>query len=165
MALPTDDPIVQRWTAIGAGLVIGLGAKYAIMIQDRSTITWRDLVVDVLLLAANALMASIMLTRLGWQGQEAIALAALFGASSDRIVRIVRKRFEAKARAYIGETAVVDVSGSKATAHIVRHERPQGAPLEILGDELLAKVRALPGGDLEALIERLNTVRGTGEAD
>lgn len=158
MALPTDDPIVQRWTAIGAGLLIGLGAKYAILIQDRSTITWRDLVVDVLLLAANALLASILIARLGITGPEAIGVAALFGASSDRVIRIIRRRFEERvniaAEHIAASVTTVPTSGTQASVHFVENADPRAAPFEAMREILKGDPAKL--AEFEAMLKALD---------
>jgi hypothetical protein len=153
-----QDPQVQHWTAIGGGLLIGLGAKYAIQLQDRTAISWRDIVIDAMLLAANALMASLLLTRLGWHGQEAMAVAALFGASSDRIVRVVRKKFEERVNVAAEHVAAavttVPPTGSEATVTFVSSPDPRAAPIEALREVYKNDPTKL--AEFEALLKRLD---------
>lgn len=161
-----DDPETQRWTAIGLGLAIGLGAKYALLMQDRRQIGLRDLLIDALLLAANALMASMVVVSMGWHGQQAIAVAALFGASSDRVVRILRKQFERQVHqrasvlfAQAGVPVTVPPSHQPTEVQMIGDSDPRLRPIQRLLETLDGKTDA----DIEALIARLNQEKGAGE--
>ena len=163
MTWPQSDPVAQRWSAIAAGLLIGLGAKYAIMMQDRRNFGWRDLAIDVLLLAANALMASIVVERMNIHGQEAVAVAALFGASSDRVVRAARRAFEKKidqqAAILITDTAtptVVPPSQTPVEVQFVDPTAPEMRPYEALREQLIA---ASSDDEIEALLATLKGLK------
>lgn len=167
MAWLPEDEEQRRWTAIVIGLVLGLLAKYAIRIQDRVPIRWgRELLVDALLLGVNALFCSITISRLGWTGQEAIAIAALFGATSDRVFRLVRTAFEKRAQAAVDAAAaatmfadsdhpqVVPPSTSPVRVKVVATDDPRTAGVTALRD-IIPEAPADPAmeGDLSRLDE------------
>lgn len=115
----------------------------------------------MLLLAANALIASMIVTRLHLRGQEAMACAALLGASSDRVMRLVLARFELTVEktatvvmAAAGERLHLPASESPVDVVVAPHE-PREAPIHRLRE--LMKAAPSPEADaaIEALIAKL----------
>lgn len=87
------DAAVQRYGAVVLGVAIGTAAKYGMSLSEGQEVSWRGVLVDVLLMGFVALMALVATDRLGLVGNSATLCAALFAISSDRVVRLVRERF------------------------------------------------------------------------
>lgn len=47
----------EQWAAIGAGLAIGLVARWAYILSNGERLTWRAVLIDCMALAPNALLA------------------------------------------------------------------------------------------------------------
>ena len=78
----------------GLGLLIGTAARYAMRIQDRLHIGWREIAADVLLLGLNGFITYTVVERLGATGKGAILTAAMFGIAQDRVIRAFLRRSE-----------------------------------------------------------------------
>ena len=93
------DLVGDQLAQTGLGLAIGTLARYAMRIQDRMAIGWREIVADVMLLGINALLTLYVIERLGATGKGAVLTAALFGIAQDRVIRVLRRRMENRAAA------------------------------------------------------------------
>jgi hypothetical protein len=83
-----------RYGPTAIGLSIGTAAKYGLSINDGKPVTWRVIAADVLLLGLLGLIAVIVSGWLGLTGNAKVLAGAMTAVSSDRLVRLVRRKFE-----------------------------------------------------------------------
>ena len=92
------EPPSPHWSAILLGLAVGIAGRYALALQEGTIFTWRlfarMITIDFLLLGINALIASFAVRQFNLSFESATIMAALIGASSDRIFRLLRAKWE-----------------------------------------------------------------------
>jgi hypothetical protein len=91
----------SRYGPIVIGLGIGTAAKQGLAITDGKPFRWRDFFADILLLGFLGLFAITVSDQFQLAGNARVLMGALVAASSDRLVRMVRKRFEQRVTAEI----------------------------------------------------------------
>lgn len=87
---------LARYGAIVLGIAIGTSAKHGLALSEGIIPSWRGIFADILLMGMVALLALFVTDRMGLVGTSATLCAALFAISSDRVIRLVRDRFEKK---------------------------------------------------------------------
>lgn len=88
------DLVGDQLAQTGLGLAIGTAARYAMRIQDRAAIGWREVAADILLLGLNGFITYSVVERLGATGKGAILTAAMFGIAQDRVIRAFLRKSE-----------------------------------------------------------------------
>ena len=124
---------------VAVGLGLGTAARYAMRLQDRLPITWREVLADVLLLGFNALLTMWAVDKLGTTGKGAVLTAALFGVGQDRVVRLARKWFERRGEKMLAAAGLGD-DKPEAPALVPPVKLPPTVPAE--PDDALTPARA-----------------------
>ena len=106
-----------RYGAVAIGLAIGTAARYGLALGDGKRLTWRGILADLLLLGILGLLAVIASDWAGLTGNAKVLAGALAAVSSDRLVRLVRDRFEKAATDRL-DTMVAPVSADRADPKI-----------------------------------------------
>jgi hypothetical protein len=84
-----------HWVNIGLALFVGMAARYAIMTSLDRAIEWRkELIKDLMIAPANALMAARFVETMDWHGLQAAVAVALFGGSSTIIFAALLSAFQ-----------------------------------------------------------------------
>jgi len=87
---------LARYGAIALGIGIGTSAKYGLALSEGKIPSWRGVIADCLLMGMVALLALFVTDRMSLSGSSATLCASLFAISSDRVIRLIRDRFERK---------------------------------------------------------------------
>ena len=126
----------QRYGAIAAGLLIGTAARYGLVLNEGRPITWRGVLADFLLLAIVGLLSTVVSDRIGLHGNERAFGAALAAISSDRLIKLIRARFEQVAEDKAGAMAkaasasdFAHMPAGEGTPNHMRVESAAGQPL------------------------------------
>ncbi|WP_404713209.1 hypothetical protein [Sphingomonas sp. MMS24-J13] len=90
----TVSDLSGRYAPVIAGLAIGTAAKYGLTLGEGRRLTWRGVVADLLLLGMLGLLSVVVCDRFGLTGDVKAFASALAAVSSDRLLRLIRKRFE-----------------------------------------------------------------------
>lgn len=131
--------VVSRYGPVATGLAIGTAAKHGLAIQDGKAFTWRSLLVDLLLLGFLGLVAVTVSEYFTLTGNAKVLAGAMAAVSSDRIVRLIRQRFEQRV------AAQVDRLPTAALARLIGGELPATTPeLRDLLDRIDEADRAPP---------------------
>ena len=129
------DLVGDQLAQTGLGLAIGTAARYAMRIQDRAAIGWREIVADILLLGLNGFITYSVVERLGATGKGAILTAAMFGIAQDRVIRAFLRRSERYADQLDAALGVEVPPSPKADPHHVgkalreAHREPVETPV------------------------------------
>lgn len=86
-----------EWGLAALGLLLGTLGRYAMRIQDKLPITWRELIADVMLMGINALLTLWAIDKIGATGKGAVLVGVLFALGQDRIIRVARRAWERRA--------------------------------------------------------------------
>lgn len=120
-----------RYGSIALGLLIGLGAKYGVAINDGERVTWRTVLADALMLGMLGVIA------IGTSDMLAISnvnlrvfVGAISALLSARLIKMVRDKAFNRA-----ERATDDMLGpARATYQQIYSEAPLATPPEMQGD-------------------------------
>lgn len=82
--------VIQNYGAILLGVVLGVLAKYGLMVGEKRPITFRIIISDLLLVGFVSVLAISSIKRIGVNGIDAVLVAALFALTADRAVKMVR---------------------------------------------------------------------------
>lgn len=93
---------VSRYGAVAVGLAIGTAAKYGVALSDGTTVTWRGLLADVLMLGFLGVIAVLAADLLALQSLNAkVFVGAVAALLSARLITLVRDRMLSRAAAEI----------------------------------------------------------------
>jgi NhaP-type Na+/H+ or K+/H+ antiporter len=131
---PWLEALAAKYGAIGAGLLVGTGAKYGLTLAEGRKVTVRLVVIDALLIGMVALVAANVCDRLHIAGNTAAMVSSLFAVSSDRVLRMIRERFLRRVDAElqldldrvkgeIRQTAQMDLSGERVVRDVIEGRR------------------------------------------
>lgn len=128
------EALVAKYGTIVAGWVIGTAAKYGLTLSEGRKITWKMVLIDLLLMGLVVLLSRWVIERLGLNAGDAATIAALIGLSSERIIRLVRQWFLKRADIYleqhvkgeIRQAAQLELSAERAIRDIAEGKRPLG---------------------------------------
>ena len=151
------------WTIIAGGLLIGIMARWAVMLNSQQPVGWREVRIDALVLLANGLLAAQFGEVFHLHGVKLAVAAALFGASSTTIFSALHRRF-------VEQTAShpTTIFAGPGTVTHVPHHAPDVEVHAIEADPpapLARTLRALnrtplpPAPDLDALIDKLDDAK------
>ena len=153
------DLVGDQLAQTGLGLAIGTLARYAMRIQDRMAIGWREIVADVMLLGINALLTLYVIERLGATGKGAVLTAALFGIAQDRVIRVLRRRMEKRAAAIeaalFGEEPPAETPAPPAVSTAVSTPEPHGLGKDLRATYEAPTIEPLPD-DQADLLDKLD---------
>lgn len=90
---PWFDAFVAKYGGIAFGIAVGTTAKWALVMAEGRSLTWRMVAIDFLLAPMVALLTVYLTAKLGMDPQGGAMLGALLAVTSDRVVRLVRVRF------------------------------------------------------------------------
>jgi hypothetical protein len=102
------------WIVVIAGLVVGLLARWAIVLSLNEPLGWKELRIDGLIIAMNGLLAMQFGQTLSLHGIKLAVIAAMFGASSTLIFAKLHAEFLARA----GKTPVQVFAAPDTTTHV-----------------------------------------------
>ena len=125
---------VARYGAVASGLAIGTAAKYGLTLSEGKPLTWRGAVADALLLGMLGLVAVVVCDRMGLHGDVKAFASALAAVSSDRLIRLIRSRFEDVAQAKLDQLARVAIASDLAAVP-AGEGRPDAIRAEVIQDE------------------------------
>ncbi|GEM_PF-6062488 len=105
------DPVgpLESWLVRNGAIIVGLGigtaAKYGLTLTEGRKLTWKGLLIDLLLLGMLGVIAITIADWCSLTGNPRVLVGALSAVSSDRLVRLARDRFMKKAETDLGMTA------------------------------------------------------------
>lgn len=162
-----------EYTVIGAGLAIGLFARWAVMQSVGQPVTWREVQIDLMIVLMNGLLAVQFGETLGLHGTKLAVAAAMFGASSTMVFAKLHAKFLASV-----DHAPVTIFTGADTQIEVPHSAPDAIVRSIGPNETTTRAQAaveriadtstdMPrDAEIEALTRRLNELRsGKGKSD
>ena len=128
------EAVIAKYGTIGVGWLIGTAAKYGLTLSEGRKITWKMVLIDLLLMGLVVLLSRWVIERLGLNPGDAATIAALIGLSSERIIRLVRQWFLKRADIYleqhvkgeIRQAAQMELSAERAIQDIAQGKRPLG---------------------------------------
>lgn len=128
------EALVAKYGTIIAGWVIGTAAKYGLTLSEGRKVTWKMVLIDLLLMGLVVLLSRWVIERLGLNAGDAATIAALIGLSSERIIRLVRQWFLKRADQYLEEhvkgeirqAAQIELSAERTIKDIAEGKRPMG---------------------------------------
>ena len=155
MGVDTTD-----WTIIAAGLLIGIMARWAVMLNSQQSVGWREVRIDALVLMANGLLAAQFGEVFHLHGVKLAVAAALFGASSTTIFSALHRRFVEQtashpAMIFAGPGTVTTVPHEAPTVevHAIDPEATTNAEIAVRAE---TRAPLPPAPDLDALIAELD---------
>ena len=128
------EALVAKYVTIVAGWLIGTAAKYGLTLSEGRKVTWKMVLIDLLLMGLVVLLSRWVIERLGLNAGDAATIAALIGLSSERIIRLVRQWFLKRADIYleqhvkgeIRQAAQLELSAERTLDDIAKGKRPLG---------------------------------------
>lgn len=128
------EALAAKYGTIMAGWLIGTAAKYGLTLSEGRKVTWKMVLIDLLLMGLVVLLSRWVIERLGLNAGDAATIAALIGLSSERIIRLVRQWFLKRADAYleqhvkgeIRQAAQMEISAERTLDDIAKGKRPLG---------------------------------------
>lgn len=128
------EALVAKYGTIVAGWLIGTAAKYGLTLSEGRKVTWKMVLIDLLLMGLVVLLSRWVIERLGLNAGDAATIAALIGLSSERIIRLVRQWFLKRADIYleqhvkgeIRQAAQLELSAERTLDDIAKGKRPLG---------------------------------------
>lgn len=128
------EALVAKYGTIMAGWLIGTAAKYGLTLSEGRKVTWKMVLIDLLLMGLVVLLSRWVIERLGLNAGDAATIAALIGLSSERIIRLVRQWFLKRADQYLEEhvkgeirqAAQMELSAERTLEDIAKGKRPLG---------------------------------------
>jgi hypothetical protein len=87
----------RYWLTIAGGLLVGLMARYAVMLSLNLPVGWREIRIDALVLLANGLLTVEAAELLGLHSARLAVAASMFGASSTMIFSKLHTAFVERA--------------------------------------------------------------------
>jgi hypothetical protein len=85
------------WLTIAGGLLVGLMARYAVMLSLNMPVGWREIRIDALVLLANGLLTVQFAELFGLHEVRLAVAASMFGASSTMIFSKLHSAFVERA--------------------------------------------------------------------
>lgn len=128
------EALAAKYGTIMAGWLIGTAAKYGLTLSEGRKVTWKMVLIDLLLMGLVVLLSRWVIERLGLNAGDAATIAALIGLSSERIIRLVRQWFLKRADIYleqhvkgeIRQAAQMELSTERTLDDIAKGKRPIG---------------------------------------
>jgi hypothetical protein len=87
----------RYWLTIAGGLMVGLMARYAVMLSLNLKVGWREIRIDALVLLANGLLTVQFAELFGLHEVRLAVAASMFGASSTMIFSKLHSAFVERA--------------------------------------------------------------------
>jgi hypothetical protein len=91
--MPWFEEFVGKHGFLAFGITAGTVAKWALVLAEGRNLTWRMVLIDILLAPLVVLITLFLSIRFGIDPYSGALLAALLALASDRFVRLVRVRF------------------------------------------------------------------------
>lgn len=113
---------VSRYGATIVGLVVGTAAKNGLALNEGKPITCKSLLADALLLGLLGLIAVSVSEYFGLTGNAKVLSGAMAAVSSDRLILMVRRRFEQRL------TAELDQLPASRLARLIGGDPPRNTP-------------------------------------
>ena len=148
----------RYWLTIAGGLMVGLMARYAVMLSLNLKVGWREIRIDALVLLANGLLTVQFAELFGLHEVRLAVAASMFGASSTMIFSKLHQAFVQRATqlptmVFAGpdSTTTVPAAAPSVEVHAVA---PDADPI---GSELRQAFPVAKTGDarMDDLIARL----------
>ena len=147
---------------VAAGLVIGLLARWAVVLSLGQSITRRVILIDLLVLSMNGLLARLFGQELNLHHVKLAVEAAMLGASSTIVFAKMQgewlKRNTGTPVQFAGgnESIRIEPSPAGLEVHTVDEDSPQNTQ-EVM-EAALELLRSVPGNPFAELLDKLNKI-------